>query len=555
MKRLTIKLLLMMVATVSMVACSSSEKKSNDNVEESGDVAAEVDVAKSSVDVPVSILFEDEEAVLAAYMNVNDLFEKCGLTENQRKLLAAMAVKDIEEEDAREYVQNAIINLDNTGIKLSEPVYATFNAGVKNGVLAMEGVLVAEVSNVETLDMLVGKLNLPLDLENGVRYVNTQNENLYFTAGYDSDYLVVAVSSENVSDKLFLATLDNADINLSAFRDRDVALYINGGKIMDIYEEMVRMSVPEAQLEYTPQYKKLMAFKENIEPDAKAIIGLTFQDGRVVFDMRYAGINDKYINMWSIVDNSYLQHIPSNALGVVNLGVNGPAVAEVINGILTPEFRRSLARNMGVEVNQISVVTTILCDALASINGDLTVALNDLTIKESYVYEYGEAVKNTSVDIEALLMTNVENNYIMENVSKYHTMLPGCKKSADGNSYYCQIPGFGKINVGQEGNTFYAGINASYNEPLENSIADKWTGEFDNSIAYIAVDIQNVCSMPNVKQALKKNSSEYAGIINLLDSAWLNIRNDNTVELVVTMKDSETNALAQLFNFFVNMAN
>ena len=45
------------------------------------------------------------------------------------------------------------------------------------------------------------------------------------------------------------------------------------------------------------------------------------------------------------------------------------------------------------------------------------------------------------------------------------------------------------------------------------------------------------------------------GIIGLLDSAWLNVREDNAIELVITMKDDKTNALAQLFNLFASMAN
>jgi hypothetical protein len=169
MKKLATRLLLMMMAVACIVACNSSEKTNDKEGNDGGETTTNdvVDIADASVDAPASVLFDGEDVLLAAYLNIDDLLDKCDLTENQRKLLAAAAISDIEEADAREYVQNAIIDLDNTGIKLSEPVYATFNMGVKNNTLAMEAILVAEVSDVETLDMVVGKMGMPSPLISG----------------------------------------------------------------------------------------------------------------------------------------------------------------------------------------------------------------------------------------------------------------------------------------------------------------------------------------------------------------------------------------------------
>lgn len=557
MKKLATRLLFMMMAVACIVACNSSEKTNDKEGNDGGETTTNdvVDIADASVDAPASVLFNGEDVLLAAYLNIDDLLDKCDLTENQRKLLAAAAISDIEEADAREYVQNAIIDLDNTGIKLSEPVYATFNMGVKNNTLAMEAILVAEVSDVETLDMVVGKMGMPLDLENGVRYFNDHEEELYFTAGYNNDYLVLAISSENVSEKLFFATLDNADVDLSAFSDRDAAVYLDADRAFDVYTEVICMSVPKSQLEYDANYQELKKF---IGSDAKAILGLAFQEGRIVLDLRYAGFNNNYLEASEVVNNENLQAIPSSAVGVVNVGVNGPAVADIITKMLTPELKRALAREYGMSVNEISSMAIILCDVISSIEGDLTLALNNFNVEETEVYEYGEVVETTSIDVEALLMANVTNNYIMENIS----LLP-VKKAADGNSYYYQLGGFGRINIGQMGDTFYAGVNTSYNDAISNSIANKWDGEFDDSLAYVAIDIQNLVALPMIKEELvnlrytegREVADLVNGIIGLLDSAWLNVREDNTTELVITMKDDKTNALAQLFNLFAGMAN
>lgn len=557
MKKLATRLLLMMMAVACIVACNSSEKTNDKEGNDGGETTTNdvVDIADASVDAPASVLFDGEDVLLAAYLNIDDLLDKCDLTENQRKLLAAAAISDIEEADAREYVQNAIIDLDNTGIKLSEPVYATFNMGVKNNTLAMEAILVAEVSDVETLDMVVGKMGMPLDLENGVRYFNDHEEELYFTAGYNNDYLVLAISSENVSEKLFFATLNNADIDLAAFNGRDAAVYVDADRAFDVYTEVICMSAPKSQLEYDANYQELKKF---IGSDAKAILGLAFQEGRIVLDLRYAGFNNNYLEASEVVSNENLQAIPSSAVGVVNVGVNGPAVADIITKMLTPELKRTLAREFGMSVNEISSMAIILCDVISSIEGDLTLALNNFNVEEKEVYEYGEVVETTSIDVEALLMANVTNNYIMENIS----LLP-VKKAADGNSYYYQLGGLGRINIGQMGDTFYAGVNTSYNDAISNSIANKWDGEFDDSLAYVAIDMQNLVALPMIKDALSDlrytEGREVAdlvnGIIGLLDSAWLNVREDNTTELVITMKDDKTNALAQLFNLFASMAN
>lgn len=562
MRKLTTKLLLM-VATICMVACSTSEKSQP---------------VSNEVEAPATILFSDDNAVLAAYMNIDDLISKCGLTEQQRNLIAAVMISEIEEADARDYVQGVIQNLDNSGIKFSEPVYATVNMGICDDEVAFEGVLVAEVSNVDTLDMLVEKMDLPINSENGVRYYNNSDDEIFWTAGYNSKYFVLAFSSEDVSNELFRNTLKNADINLSVFKDRDIAIYMDMGKLIAFYEQILDMGVRNYQeiIDYSNDYYEVIdaeymledyyeqiqqvdIMKEYVGTDVKSVIGLTFKEGRIVLDMEYTGGNDKYLDMYKSVNDNQLKYIPRDAIAIANIGVNGPAIANFVKDVFNNDMIDQLASNLDMSKNDFSSFLMIFCDAISSINGDVTMALNSLDIytKEVYDWYYDEYYDETVVAADALVMADVTNSYIMDNLS----LIPDFKRSANGRGYYMNIDN-DKINIGQLDNTLYLGWNVSCDKPLTNSIESKWAGEFDNSIAYLAVDVQNASKLSIVEELIEdiyytegyQAAEAVESTINLFDSAWFNIRKDKKAELVITMKDGNTNALAQLLNHAIRMA-
>lgn len=563
-------LLLMVMVALCVGACASSEQKKH---------VEKIEGSSFNVDAPTTVLYDNNEPVAAAYMNINDLLNKCGFTENQRKLIAAAVISDIEEPDVREYVQSVIANLDNSGIKFSEPVYATFNMDFKSDIEepSFEFIMVAEVSNANTLDMLAEKSELALDTKDGVRSIDISNDYSCTTIGYDSNHFVVAVSSEDVANELFYNTIKSADVNLSAFMGRDVALYINFEKGMKMYEQNLYRSIKKQRQiadnshniyevedaewmidDLNNQLEQLAVIKENVGDDIKAIFGLRFDDGRIVLDVHCEGGSDKYADMWKVVDGDNLKYVPGSAIGVVNIGVAGEAVVNVVKGFMTPDAESALANYMDISVNELRPMMTIAYDAVSSINGDLTIALNYLNVREDYVYEYGEYVETETTDLELLAMANVVNNYIIDNVS----LIPIFKQTASGDGYYFEYDYDGVINVGQLDNTLYLGINASCKKPIGNSIASKWAGEFDDSIGYLAVDFQNLLSMPMVKKYVNElcfdedyeTAQNIKSTLGLFDSVWFNLRNNKSAEFVVTMSNKETNALAQLVNHFLKMA-
>ncbi len=584
MKKYLTRFLLLVVAATCMWACASEKKEEPKQAEEQKDDNKNAldngEIARANVAAPASAAFDlaemDKEVAFAAYISVDDIVKKSGLTENQRKLIATQAIAEIEYAYLQEYVRKAIVDLDESGIKFSKPIYATCTIGHIDNEEVFECVVVAEVSNANTLDELLSWAGAPVEERNGVRYINEYCDGAYVTMGYNYSNLVFAITNNNAKDasyELFESTLNNAKLDLSLFGDRDIALYINGGELVDFAKKNYQNSIEEYKqmyhecrengykydaefameqvMECEDELANLNTFIDMYGDNIKSILGLTFENGRIVLDARYEGVKSEY-DVWNTIDNAHLKYIPYNAFGFANIGLNGPNFVASLKEVMTPEMKQMICESFGIDANWLPAVY----DALESINGDVTVALNYYNEEESFEYDYywDEYYPTTVYDIEGFAMANTTNPYIYENLA---LMWPDLKKSANG--YYMEAEDQ-RLDIGQIDNRLYLGLNTSCNNAISKSLESKWANRLDNSIAYIAVDIQNILTSPLGKKFMDelRNSYSYKDYekiksgVNMLDGAWLSVGNNNSAELVLALTDSETNALAQIINFVIS---
>jgi hypothetical protein len=309
----------------------------------------------------------------------------------------------------------------------------------------------------------------------------------------------------------------------------------------------------EQMMDIQDRINNIELFSEMYGSDIKCVAGLTFENGRIVLDGAYTGGNDKYNNVCNTVNNDHLKKIPHDAFAFANFGFNGPAIVKMFDELATQEFKEYIAESFGISTN---VLTTAVYDVVSSINGDITLALNHFDIEETYEYDYyyDEYRVNNEYDVEALVMADVVNSYIYENIP---FVLQGISSSADG--YHYEL-GDMKFNISQNNNTLCLGINTSYDKAVYNSVESKWAGKFDNSIAYIAVDIQNLLSSKFGKKIMSMLKDELSyddyvmaeSALGKFDSVWYNIGNNKSFEFVISLTDTQTNSVAQIVNFVIN---
>ena len=553
MKKISKHLLLFLMSALFMIACASEEKKP---AEQQNAEASDTFTAPSSQ-------FDSKEACLAAYVDVSNLIEKSGITENQRKLFAAMATKNIDDKFAQQYVYNSIVNLDNSGIKFSKPIYMTANMGLVEETPTYELILVAEVSNIDTLDTLAKSAGIDVNTDkDGVRYTYLQDNDLYLTAGYNNDYLTIVATNGgyDYSYNLFINALENANVDLSIFNNRDIALYANFERI---YDTMLafnnQFKANDYGKEFIPAETQMMIaeYLNNFE-DLKMVTGLTFANGRIVLDAQFTGISDIFdpFNIFKASNNANLKYIPNYALGFANLSIDGDKMAEIINTVLTREVKANLAYNFGIPVNEFTTYVTIATDIIKSINGDMTIALNnfDYSTVTMYDYEYDEYYTTETVkDIDAALIVNTDSNYIIENLKLIPSNVLPLKERVKDSLYTAYFDG-NEINFGQKDSTFFVGVNTLCDNDTRQNAESKWASEFNGSLAYLVVDVQNILNS-NLGNLLRKEVyndielREVFNMLNLVDSAWIVSKDANNTELVLSFTDKNRNALEQIVSY------
>ena len=564
MKRFTKHLFLALMCTALFAACASEEKKPADQQEETpANVAGDKkgDAAVTNIKVPAT-LFDNDDACAVAYINVDNLVAKSGITENQRKTLGALAIQDINDEYGQQYVLNTILDLDNSGIKFSKPIYATLNVDMVDYEPVFELIAVAEVSNSTTLDEFVKHSEVETRVnDKGTHYMTTIEDGIYITAGYDKNNLVITATNGGSSHSydLFVESLNNATINLAPFSNRDVALYFNLEKTYDVFKDTYYAYE-------TAELKQMVAENFNNFKDCKMVAGLTFEKGRIVLDTRTAGFDKIFeqVNVHKASTNANLKYIPYNALAFANLSIDGDKLAELLNRYMTRDVKAMLAEQLGISVNDITAYTTIAGYVIESIDGDITLALNNLNIETVTEYEYDyfyddyyEYQTEKLTDIEAALIANTDSNYIIENVKAIPSNILPLQERSKGSLYTADIEEH-ELSIGQTGNTFYVGINNRCENAPRQNMESEWASEFEGSLAYVVFDVQNFMASKmgkNIRQEMQYESEYeiFNKIVNLTDCIWINSKSMNNAELVVSLTDKESNSFEQIVNLLLDI--
>ena len=515
------------------------------------------------------------EDMVVIYIDGKQLIEKSGLGEHfsvdNRRFIASLATGSMEHS---EHIISIAVNPDNSGLWFSRPIYAYANHNEKN---EFDIVAIIEVNDINRLDTTMQLLDSIAESEGVVFDLKQVGDTRYVSlegieCGYNKSHLAIAISEANTTTLLQTA-LTRPLSDLSTFEGHDTAMYINLHKLLDnnlkqtteriaalkenIANNTLSYEVELYKAQITPleeQLSRLQNMYSTLNNDASLLTTLNFEDGNIRLMTSCNGVALP-TDLMREVNNSHLSYIDEEVIAIANYGVNGKSLAQIIGDNIPTD----MASMLGIGRNEFNMGLQIALDAVSSINGDITIALNALDggIQERYNSYRRQSYKSIEVEnIKALLITDVDDSYIFDNVNRFGGNM--LNHNEDG-SLSLSIAKNIKLNAGHSDHLFYTGINTTLTDSPNPATHTKWYNDVNHSCGYTVLNINSMLYSSYIDatyndwlKTLSKSDAELMrDIISSLDYAYHRLDKDYTNELVLVLKNRDVNALKQLTNLFI----
>ncbi|MBQ5737299.1 MAG: DUF4836 family protein [Alistipes sp.] len=511
------------------------------------------------------------EDILFLYCNPSQLASKGAfdkyITPEQRRMWATMLTANIEDDAIAENIKSTITDFNNLGVDLTKPLYAYVDEEYQT-LFA-----VAEIADKNLIEKSL----------NNIAYIIEQQDNncSCFEQNRDGgrltikDHLALSYNDERV----VLAFREDGDVNtavevaytrpladLSIFGNSDMAMYINAYKLLNfgkqyVDQEIALYSDEDAShmlSELNNEKLLLEEWSNYVTPDAHLISDITFDAGRATLSHKVNGINvSEFEAMFGQSNDNHLGYISKDAIAVMNLNINGKSLSKQINTFLDSRF----AEIMDIELsNQSRMILAVVCDAIESISGDVTLALQSINGKvvERINYFTGRIEKQPQMSsADFAVMMDVVDNYIITNVAQY-TM--GLLPKVGNNHYRTQLMG-NTITLKQDDNLLFAGVNMLPEQNPHPATEAEWYNDVKNSRYYLVVNIDNLLSnrfLRSMNEIAANNidinyRDAYLSLTEKMSYMYTVGHEPMQNTTVVVFDDKQTNSLEQLSEVIIPM--
>ena len=515
--------------------------------------------------------------MIVLYVDGRQLIDKSGIEEyfgeENRKFIATIATGALDSDDYNEHIVSIAANPDESGLWLSRPVYIYVNFDDNNEAY---GAAIVEVNDINKLDTTMKLLGDIIAIDGGYFDFKIVGDTRYFTleglaGGYNKSHLALTIEDNDASNVLH-AALERPLADLSLFEEHDAALYLDINKFVDNNEKQtaeriakLRESLANSEYDFEvelfesqiAQLEEQMLYigdlRSSLRSDAAIISTLDFNAGRIRFTTDFQGVIFSE-GLMQEATNEHLAYIDEEVVAIANYGINGKLIAQLISD----NIPSNMATMLGVGRNEFGVILQIGMDALSSMNGDFTVALNDLTggIHERYNAYRNRRYEQLEVDgVKAMLMTDVTDSYIIDNITRFGGRM--FSRTEDG-ALTMSLGNNIKLYVGQEEDMFYAGINSQPLLSPNPATSAVWYNDVRGSVGYSVLNINSLLYCSYVDAAynewlstLSSADAELArSVVSSLDYLYHRLDKRCANELVLVFKDRETNALKQIVDQF-----
>lgn len=481
------------------------------------------------------------DKAFVCYFNIEQLAQKGVLdrhiTYEQRRLAATMASANIHDSEVAAHTKATIEDLTTSGIDITKPVYGYYDTNCE----AM--VFVAEVASVDNLDKTVGIFTYLAEQEDGTHISKEQIEEdryLYLNDAilcYNATRAAFVIADDDKAKSAAAEALSSLLLDLELFGDTDIAMYLDVNTAIGFIEE--EMSGEELPAD------TFVKLRENFTEDAYFVSSITFDPGRAILHSYFEGINESVYNPTNkSVTLNHLNYINDDLLAAMGGAIDGLKTAELIEASLDSEVMASLD-------NETNMVIAIALDALETINGDVTLALQSLEgeYKEYIDYYWGDVAYRPIVsNVSGALMADVTDTYIISNVGQFTS---GVLRKAGDNHYVGELGDY-NVSLIQRDNLLFAGLNTAMEEAKAPASKARWIKDIEGSVAYMVIDVDNLMkssfveAVSNVWVENMDYPQLYTQLTNMLSYAYLTIYSNGSSDIVFVMDDASTNSLEQL---------
>ena len=532
-------------------------------------VAAGATVAVLSTNKSTFVQRDKIEDTLFCYINLDQLtkkgaFEKY-ITPEQRKMWASMATANIEDDAIAENIKSIITDFNNFGADLSKPLYA-YTDEVHEAF-----VVVAEVADKNIVEKSVGNIAFLIDKHCNTTYELEQDRDggrLIFTdkaaLAYSDKHIVMVFCEDGNVVPVLEEAYTRPLADFSMFGDSDIAMYINVYKLLNFGKQYIDKAIAlysdenvnHIVAELNNEKLLLEEWSTHITPDAHIISSLTFEPGRIVATNKCYNFNtEKFEGLLKKCNNDHLEYISEDAIAVLNFGLEGKMLSELITEFINSDLSNILGINLH---NEERMALAVACDAIESINGDTTIVLESIdgTLRERFNYYTGDVNYLPEMkSFKAAVMMDVSDSYIITNVGQYSM---GLLLKVDDNHYASQ---FGNYNITllQREKLLFGGVNMKPTKAENPASKAVWAKDIEESYGYAIINFNSLRESKFTGSIydilIEEIDLEYGDTLHSLKQmfsyAYITCEDILCNKSVVVLNDESTNSLEQFTSILI----
>lgn len=525
-----------------------------------------------SKDEQVVVLQPIEDPVFV-YVNLEQLatkgaFEKFITSEN-RSFIATVLSSQLGGDGDAEHLKNIVTNLDAIGVDTHTPVCGYLNENLT------DCVVVAKVSDRAQLDRSVALLSYIL-MQGDVDFREVENDGdmRIFESGdivlaYNNFRVACAfgVESDSTLDVAKMA-ITRPESDLSRFEATDVALLVNADRLIQnayayVSGEVAKLNGEFAEgyvseVKYNKEMDKLNSANELINscsayfnPNANILLSATFDLGRATLAYSSECVNfGEYSALCKPTNSAHLSNLDKESFAVLSAGVDGAILAKLMRTILSGDT----LQNIGIQpTNEVNMFVSIACDALSTINGGVTLALEDIDgkIKQRYNHYWDEYYIEPSIkSVKAMLMADVTDTYIISNIAQF---AGGFLKKVDATHYTLRLMNY-NFSMGQDDSLFHLGVNTSPQILTPSALDAEWAKDVEGAVGYMVVNVDALMASKFMKstneyitsQIMEEYRELYNNATEVVSYVYVSVDSLESAEVVVVFDDKSVNALEQI---------
>ena len=509
-----------------------------------------------------------ETMPFVCYVDLGQLAQKGALNEfitaENRSLIGSVLSSEFDNSKDANKVKSIIKDFDEMGIDTQSPIYGYLNEEFTNFIVVAK---VLDIERVESTLSFVSNLSgvvADIRKEDGIYSLDYDE----VAVAYDESMIAIALGEEKTSLRAAKEAVERSYMDISIFGNTDIAILANIDNIKkyaydwisdekaglkEMYDEgyINREQFMAESESWTELSGVIDSYAQYFEENANVLISTTFDEGRMTVAYEANGINNTWCDgALKPVNMDHLENLSKDAYAVLSMGIAGEKMSEYVRNILDNEALSDLGIAFSAEER---IAISIGCDAIETIDGSVTLALDNIDgdIVTKYDYYWDEYNDEPSIEsVDALLLADVTDNYIIANIAQF---AGDYLDKVDATHYAYSIMDY-NITMGQDDNLFHIGVNMLPKAKASSALDAEWAKDIKDSYSYLVFNVDAFMDgrfMTAVNQYIEENMTRnerkiYRQATDMVSYIYVAADSYESSKFVVVFDDKKTNALKQI---------